>query len=112
MIFDNIPDKSAKLTKIYSKLTKFIYFFDFGYFMILSSEEQIYVFMFTFVTDDSCFASVTLLSTNIATYKLTSHSILHYLWAVDLSRNSSQLIVSILSFELLIVFSQYYFNRF
>ena len=81
MIF---PDKSAKLTKIYSKLTKFICFFDFGYFTIPSSEEQIYLFMFTLVTDDSCFASVTLLSTNIATYKLTSHIILHYLWPVDL----------------------------
>ena len=52
--------------------------------MILPSEEQVYLFMLTFVTDDSCFNSVTLLSTNIQTYKLTSHGILHYLWAVDL----------------------------
>ena len=39
---------------------------------------------------------------------------LHYLWLVDVSRSSSQLIASILRFlnHWFIVFSQYYFNRF
>ena len=53
--------------------------------------------------------------------KLTSHGILHYFWSADLSKSSSQLIVSwkymivsILTFlnQKLIIFSQYYFNRF
>ena len=33
----------------------FIYLIDFGYFVIFSSEEQIYLFMFIFTTDDLCF---------------------------------------------------------
>ena len=38
------------------------------------------------------------------TLKLTSHSILHYLWSGDLSKNFSQLIYQYLSF--LNIFSQ------
>ena len=31
----------------------FIYFIDFGYFIIFYGEEQIYLFIFAFITDDS-----------------------------------------------------------
>ena len=34
----------------------FIYFIDFGYFILFSGEEQTYLFIFVFITDDSCFA--------------------------------------------------------
>ena len=46
--------------------------------------------------------------------KLTNHGIAHYLWSTDLSKSFSQLIVSIFTFlnQLLIIFSQYFFNRF
>ena len=40
----------------------FIYFVYFGFFIIFSSKEQIYLFTFIFITDDSCFAQVTLIS--------------------------------------------------
>ena len=33
-----------------------VYVTDFEYFVIFSSEEQIYSFTFIFITDDSCFA--------------------------------------------------------
>ena len=33
----------------------FIYFIGFGYFVIFPSEEQVYLFIFNFITDDSCF---------------------------------------------------------
>ena len=43
----------------------FTYFIVFGYFGIFSNEEQIYLFTFIFITDDSFFTYVTLLLTNI-----------------------------------------------
>ena len=39
-----------------------IYFVDFGFFITFSSKEQIYLFTFIFITEDSCFAQVTLIS--------------------------------------------------
>ena len=33
----------------------FIYFLSFGYFIIFSSQQQIYLFIFIFITDGSCF---------------------------------------------------------
>ena len=42
----------------------FIYFIDFGFSIIFSSKEQIYLFKFIFITDGSCFAQVTLILTN------------------------------------------------
>ena len=40
----------------------FIYFVDFGFFIIFSSKEQIYSFTFIFIMDGLCFAQVTLIS--------------------------------------------------
>ena len=51
-------------------------------------------------------------------FKLTSHGIMHYLWSADLSKNFSQLIVSIFIFSMcfyqlivsIFLFSQYFFQ--